>query len=454
MPRALIQCVGQDRTGRVRARAWPPAGSSSCQPVALPRRSQQRALPVVGFRTVTGFPEMMDGRVKTLHPKMHGGILARRSRGPTICAAAASHGIALIDLVVVNLYPFVKAAPNPDTPFEALIEEIDIGGPSLVRAAAKNFPDVLVVVSPADYARVLEAARSARRPVAGVPFRSRPQGVRAHRRATTRRSPRRWLTVTADDVGFTRDRPADAFRRRADDRPAQGPRPALRREPASARRRSMPRVGPHPGYCDASGQGAVVHEPARSRCRGRAIVLEFSEPAAAVIKHTNPCGAATGTSAADAYVRAREADALSAFGGVVAPEPSHRRGDRARDRLHRIDAVIAPAVEDDARAILATKAKMRVVVPERRAGRRRGGAVRDLELRSIVGAVLVQTRDRVIEAHAAWPSADLQGRDADGSRRPRNGRRSDSPGGSARTSSRTPSSSRPPIARWRSAPVR
>src|SRR3982751_6102247 len=98
---------------------------------------------------------MMDGRVKTLHPLVHGGILARRSREDDL-AAASAHGITLIDLVVVNLYPFVTTAANPDTSFEALIEEIDIGGPSLIRAAAKNFQDVLVVVSPADYASVLD----------------------------------------------------------------------------------------------------------------------------------------------------------------------------------------------------------------------------------------------------------------------------------------------------------
>src|SRR6185503_8993644 len=111
-------------------------------------------LPVIAVSDLTGFPEMMDGRVKTLHPAVHGGILARRDR-PDDLAALDALGIGLIDLVVVNLYPFAAAAANPDTPFDALIEEIDIGGPSMVRAAAKNFRDVLVVVSPDDYAAVL-----------------------------------------------------------------------------------------------------------------------------------------------------------------------------------------------------------------------------------------------------------------------------------------------------------
>src|SRR6476646_8142877 len=112
-------------------------------------------LPVKNVSDVTGFPEMMDGRVKTLHPKIHGGILARRHR-PDDLEAIKGQGVELVDLVVVNLYPFEKAAASHDTPFDELVEQIDIGGPSLLRAAGKNFRDVLVVVDPADYAQVLD----------------------------------------------------------------------------------------------------------------------------------------------------------------------------------------------------------------------------------------------------------------------------------------------------------
>src|SRR5262245_12576790 len=111
-------------------------------------------LPVTNVSDVTGFPEMMDGRVKTLHPKIHAGILARRNR-PDDLDAIRRQGVELVDLVVVNLYPFAKAAANPETSFDELVEQIDIGGPSLVRAAGKNFRDVMVVVDPADYPRVL-----------------------------------------------------------------------------------------------------------------------------------------------------------------------------------------------------------------------------------------------------------------------------------------------------------
>src|SRR5262245_16589744 len=117
---------------------------------------ERASLPHLSVSTVTGFPEMLDGRVKTLHPHIHGGILARRSHHEDL-EAIARHDIAPIDVVVVNLYPFVKAAQNPATSFEDLVEQIDIGGPSLVRAAAKNFADVIVVVSPDDYDAVLAA---------------------------------------------------------------------------------------------------------------------------------------------------------------------------------------------------------------------------------------------------------------------------------------------------------
>src|SRR5678815_211459 len=154
MPRALISV--SDKTGLIDfAHGLVRRGFELVSTGGTARALQQAGLAVVGISDVTGFPEMMDGRVKTLHPLVHGGILARRSRVDDL-AAAVTHGITLIDVVAVDLYPFVNAAANPETTFEALIEEVDIGGPSLVRAAAKNFQDVLVVVSAGDYAAVLE----------------------------------------------------------------------------------------------------------------------------------------------------------------------------------------------------------------------------------------------------------------------------------------------------------
>src|SRR6266542_4682497 len=201
MPRALISV--SDKTGLVDfARGLVSRSFELVSTGGTARALQQAGLAVVGISEVTGFPEMMDGRVKTLHPLVHGGILARRGRADDL-ASAKTHGITLIDLVVVNLYPFVKAASNPDTPFEALIEEIDIGGPSLLRAAAKNFQDVLVVVSPADYVSVLEQIDRPAGP--SRPFRFElAQKAFTHTGSYDTAIASTLATVTALDTGFSR----------------------------------------------------------------------------------------------------------------------------------------------------------------------------------------------------------------------------------------------------------
>src|SRR5262245_56771694 len=155
MPRALLSV--SDKTGIVDlARSLAARGFELVSTGGTARTLMDAGLAVTGVSALTGFPELMDGRVKTLHPALHGGILARRDR-PDDLASIESHGIGLVDVVVVNLYPFVKAAANSSTAFDGLVEEIDIGGPSLVRAAAKNFRGVLVVIDPTDYPRLLAA---------------------------------------------------------------------------------------------------------------------------------------------------------------------------------------------------------------------------------------------------------------------------------------------------------
>src|SRR5438045_1877635 len=154
MPRALLSV--SDKTGIVElGRGLAARGYELVSTGGTARALAGAGLAVTSVSDLTGFPEMMDGRVKTLHPALHGGILARRDR-PDDVAALERHRIGLVDVVVVNLYPFAEAAANPRTSFDALVDEIDVGGPSLVRAAAKNFLGVLVVVDPADYPRLLE----------------------------------------------------------------------------------------------------------------------------------------------------------------------------------------------------------------------------------------------------------------------------------------------------------
>jgi phosphoribosylaminoimidazolecarboxamide formyltransferase/IMP cyclohydrolase len=345
---------------------------------------------------------MMDGRVKTLHPRIHGGILARRGVEAHL-AAAREHGIGLIDVVVVNLYPFAAAAANPATPFEGLIEEIDIGGPSLVRGAAKNFADVLVVVSPADYSAVLDELDRPGGPAPAFRFELARKAF-AHTGAYDTAIAATLAEVSTEGGVFTRASSASGSPARVsvslqkiqDLRYGENPHQAsawYAEEPRTALGDAAVRQGKELSYTNLLDLDAAAR-----------IVLEFDEPAAAVIKHTNPCGAATGTSAADAYVRAREADPLSAFGGVVALNRPLDADVAAALVSTRLDAVIAPLVTEEALPILAKKPAMRVVTAD--FSRLRAEAGR--ELRSILGAVLVQARDRVVEAAAPWPSSDLQ----------------------------------------------
>ena len=365
---------------------------------------EHASLPVLSVSTVTGFPEMLDGRVKTLHPHIHGGILARRSRHDDL-EAIARLDIAPIDVVVVNLYPFVKAAQNPETSFEDLIEQIDIGGPSLVRAAAKNFADVMVVVSPDDYDAVLDALARPEGPSPRFRF-DLARKAFAHTARYDTAIASTLSTVNVDGDRFTRPAGGSLFpdslsidlRKVRDLRYGENPhqRGAL-----------YSGFGPQPGYLMLQGK-ELSYTNLLDLDAAIRMVIEFKEPAAALIKHTNPCGAATGATAADAYIRAREADSLSAFGAAVA---LNRPIDV--DAAHaivstRIDAVIAPAVAEEALAILATKTNMRVVVPERAPSGDESRPPDDLDIRSIVGGVLVQSRDRVSEARDSWPSSELQ----------------------------------------------
>jgi phosphoribosylaminoimidazolecarboxamide formyltransferase/IMP cyclohydrolase len=406
MRRALISV--SDKTGLVEfARGLASRGFELVSTGGTARALQQAGLAVIGISDVTGFPEMMDGRVKTLHPLVHGGILARRARADDL-ASAVTHGITLIDLVVVNLYPFVKAASNPETPFEGLIEEIDIGGPSLVRAAAKNFEDVLVVVSPGDYDAVLRQLDRTDGPSREFRFELARKAF-AHTGSYDTAIASTLAEVVADEDGFRREGrvlsdPPDlsaqtihlALRKLRDLRYGENPHQKAAwyaEDLAAGFGNAQVLQGKELSYTNLLDLDAAAR-----------IVLEFDEPAAAVIKHTNPCGAATGTSAADAYIRAREADPLAAFGGIVGLNRAID-ADTAKAIVSTfIEAVVAPVVDEEARRILAAKTNLRVVTADFTSPAKEGGR----ELRSILGAVLMQSRDRVVEASQAWPSGELR----------------------------------------------
>ncbi len=352
-------------------------------------------LPVVNVSDVTGFPEMMDGRVKTLHPKIHGGILARRDH-PQDLQLADQHGIGLVELVVVNLYPFVETAAKPGIKFDDLIEQIDIGGPSLVRAAAKNFRDVLIVVSPRDYDAVIAEL-------------DRPDGPTLTFRFDLAR--RAFKHTGEYDTAIAETLAGVVVEGSNFSRPEGDNAPEPHHLVIRGRKLRDLRYGenPHQPAVWYALQPAGLGEPAVLQGKelsftnlldldaAARIVLEFDEPAAAVIKHTNPCGAATGKTIAEAYARARDADSLAAFGGIVGLNRSIDDETAQAIVSTFIEAVIAPNVEDTARTILATKANLRVVVADFRKLDSR------VEYRSILGAMLVQDRDRVAEAQLPWP---------------------------------------------------
>ena len=406
MPRALLSV--SDKTGLVDlARGLVDHGYEIVSTGGTARALTDAGLAVINVSDVTGFPEMMDGRVKTLHPKIHAGILARRDHSGDV-AAAHAHGIELVEVVVVNLYPFAETAKKAGVAFDELIEQIDIGGPSLVRAAAKNFRDVLVVVDPRRYPDVLHEL-------------DRPSGPSLEFR----------FALAQDAIAYTGQYDtaiASALARFSIDR-GQFVRSDSGSSAGSAGRIDLSlekirdlRYGENPH------QRAAWYQIAQNGARGSIsilqgkelsytnlldldaaarIALEFTEPAAVVVKHTNPCGAATGASAADAYVRARDADPLAAFGGIVAVNRVIDAAAAEAIVSTFIEAVVAPDVEEAARPVLARKTNMRVIVADfgPLGDARRSHLVE--EMRSTLAGVLVQTRDRVTEACHPWSPSSL-----------------------------------------------
>jgi phosphoribosylaminoimidazolecarboxamide formyltransferase / IMP cyclohydrolase len=349
------------------------------------RLLRDSGIAVKDISELTGFPEMLDGRVKTLHPKVHGGILHRREdRGHL--AAVAEHGIPAIDMVVVNLYAFEKTAAKPGVRFEELIENIDIGGPSMIRSAAKNFQDVAVVTSPADYGAIAEEMTLT--------------GGGLSRETKWRLAQKAFATTAAYDsaIASTLERVGQDFTPEAFAiKPAGGFPQNLR---LAFQKVADLRYGENPHqkaamYADASG-GGVAHA---RQLQGKELsynnivdlqaawdlAQEFEEPVCAIIKHTNPCGAATGKTLAEAYVRALECDPVSAFGGVIGVNRTVDAAAASEMAKLFLEVIAAPAFDEGAKAGLAAKKNLRLVeVP---AGQQ------DWVLKNISGGMLVQDAD-------------------------------------------------------------
>jgi phosphoribosylaminoimidazolecarboxamide formyltransferase / IMP cyclohydrolase len=328
---------------------------------------------------VTGFPEMLDGRVKTIHPRIAGGILAVRSNAEHMRALAA-HGIPAIDLVAVNLYDFAKVAAREDASLEELIENIDIGGPTMIRAAAKNWQDVAVVTSPADYPALTEELRA----TSG-----------ALSRETTWNLAKKAFALTA-----AYDRAVSA--RLAEIPPTGEVLPVTPLPPSldiRAPRRLALRYGENPHQSAAlyafGGAGIAGAEQLQGPELSYnnlvdleaawQLIGEFDAPAAAIIKHTNPCGCAEGATLAESYRRAFEADPISAFGGVPALNREVDEETATEIVKKKIDAIAAPGYSREALAILGTRKNLRLL--------RVAAGAPELVVKSISGGYLAQTPD-------------------------------------------------------------
>jgi phosphoribosylaminoimidazolecarboxamide formyltransferase/IMP cyclohydrolase len=344
----------------------------------------EKGLPVTEVSEHTGFPEMMEGRVKTLHPKIHGGLLCRRDK-PEHLAQAAEHGIALIDLVVVNLYPFEETVAKPAVSFEEAVENIDIGGPSMLRSAAKNHESVTVVCDPDDYDAVLAALEAEK---------SDPAKLAALRRALALKVFQR---TGRYDTAIAHYLEAQA---------AEPDVEALSGFPATLSRTwkkaQALRYGENP-HQKAALYG-TFHEHFQ-QLHGKELsynnilditaatylIGEFERPTVAILKHTNPCGVASADSLVAAWEQAYATDRQAPFGGIVIVNATLDGALATAIAEIFTEVIIAPRFSDEARAILNKKKNLRLMIA-------RGGIGADalLEIRSVVGGVLMQDRDRTL----------------------------------------------------------
>ncbi len=342
---------------------------------------REAGIPVRDVSDYTGFPEMMDGRVKTLNPKVHGGILARRDNEADL-AAMREHGIEQIDLVCVNLYPFREAVAKEGCTIDDAIENIDIGGPCMVRASAKNHRFVTIVVDPADYTMVLDAIdndtldEGKRRALAVKAF--------AHTAAYDGAIANHFSALNADgskrafpDI-FTRQFIKTADVLRYGENPHQAG--AFYADPEDE--------GISLADCQVLQGKALSYNNIADADAAFALVRDFEAPAVVIVKHANPCGVATGAGQAETYERARAADSVSAFGGIAA---FNRPLTAATAKLIAetfMEVIIAPGFEDAARKILSAKKNLRLLLAPGVEPVSSG-----LEFKRVNGGLLVQERD-------------------------------------------------------------
>lgn len=377
--RALISV--SDKTGVVElARALASHGVEIVSTGGTAALLKEAGVDVVEVARYTGFPEILDGRVKTLHPRVHAGLLARRD-SPAHRAALQAHDIPPIDLLAVNLYPFERTIARAGCTFDEAIEHIDVGGPAMLRAAAKNFDAVTVLIEHDDYAVVLdeiartgEVSRTTRERLALKAFAhtARYDGAIAN-----------YLGARAE-VDALPPYYSMQFRKRQSLRYGENPhqKAAFYVEPSP------------PEPCMATAHQLQGKELSFNNIADADSALEcvksFDEPACVIVKHANPCGVALGHNNLEAYDRAYATDPTSAFGGIIAfNRPLDAATAKAVVERQFVEVIVAPSVTPEARAALAAKANVRVL----ECGAWTQARARDVDLKRVVGGLLVQERD-------------------------------------------------------------
>ncbi|TWI56027.1 bifunctional phosphoribosylaminoimidazolecarboxamide formyltransferase/IMP cyclohydrolase [Halalkalibacter nanhaiisediminis] len=347
--RALVSV--SDKTGIIEfVKALVEQGFEVISTGGTKRSLEEANVPVIGISEVTGFPEILDGRVKTLHPNIHGGLLAMRDKEEHQ-KQVAEHQIAPIDLVVVNLYPFKETITKPDCKFEDAIENIDIGGPSMLRSAAKNHNDVIVVVDPADYEVVLNELKSnqdvtkeTKRRLAAKVFRHTAayDALIAEylTNAVGEESPES-LTVT--------------YERKQGLRYGENPH-----QKATFYKKPLADESSIASATQLHGK-ELSYNNIHDADAALAIVKEFNEPAVVAVKHMNPCGVGTGVTIEEAYGRAYEADSVSIFGGIVAANREIDEATALKMKDIFLEIIIAPSFTQEALDVLTAKKNLRLL---------------------------------------------------------------------------------------------
>ena len=338
---------------------------------------QQAGIPVTYVSDITGFPEILDGRVKTLHPKVHGGILALRS--PEHLKQLEELEITPIDLVVVNLYPFRETIAKPDVTLEDAIENIDIGGPTMVRAAAKNHQHVLIVVNPERYGQVLAAIRDNR--VSTLMRRGLAQEAFAHTAAYDSAINDYLTGVTGQAFPAELSVAAELTQ-------------TLRYGENPHQQAAFYRLPQVQGACIANAQQLHGKELSYNNIldanSALELVREFTQPAVTIVKHNNPCGCAIGDDISTAYQRALDSDPLSAFGGIVAATRPIDKDTAEKMSEIFLEAIIAPDFTTEALEILTQKKNIRLL----KTGDLDQQSNDTMEIRKVNGGLLLQQFDR------------------------------------------------------------